>query len=112
MTPLPDEHPGDYEFFDHRIEPRLSDVTETGAAVEATFRNESLRSALLSVEQVAAQRDRQGALHTPRLFGMIQFQTLAGKTSRYYQEIAINRTVQVVLQGRRRVLDACRFFRP
>ena len=54
MTPLSDEHPGDYEFFDHRIEPRLSDVTETGAAVETTFRSESLRPALPSVEQVAA----------------------------------------------------------
>jgi len=32
------------------------------------------------------------------------FQMLAGKTPRYYQEIAINRTVQAVLQGRRRVL--------
>lgn len=29
---------------------------------------------------------------------------LSGKSPRYYQEIAINRTVQVVLQGRRRIL--------
>lgn len=32
------------------------------------------------------------------------FQTLAGKTPRYYQEIAVNRTVQAILQGERRVL--------
>jgi len=32
------------------------------------------------------------------------FQIIAGKTPRYYQEIAINRTVQAVLQGRNRVL--------
>src|ERR1019366_683848 len=29
---------------------------------------------------------------------------LSGKSQRYYQEIAINRTVQAVLQGKRRVL--------
>ena len=32
------------------------------------------------------------------------FNLLSGKTPRYYQEIAVNRTVQAILQGKRRIL--------
>ena len=52
----------------------------------------------------ARRLDRENLDPTPRRAAPHTGQSQPGKAPRYYQEIAINRTVQAILKGKKRVL--------